>query len=113
MKAASRSSLAAETIHEPSCLDYRRLALRERAVPENEMAETGDDRPPTGLPLFQSLVDRGLSHRRHELESRCIRMQPVIRELFLEQPLIVDHGGKVVEVDDVVFGTIILEPFVQ
>ena len=39
------------------------------------------------------LLDRGLGQRRHDFETRGIRMQAVIGEIFFQQALIVDHSG--------------------
>src|SRR5579872_779417 len=52
--------------------------------------------------LSQCLGDRLLGKRGHDLVSRGVRMQSVVRDFSLEEALVVHRRRKVIQVDEVV-----------
>ncbi len=58
--------------------------------------------------LLHGFLNGRFCQRRHDFVSCIVRMQPVIRQIFLQQSLVIDESRKIIQIDDLVLGAIFL-----
>src|ERR1035438_6708618 len=90
-------------------------ALRPQRSETHCIIELAENEKVSRFSSDQSLFNRRLGQRRHDLVSRSVRVQPIVGQIFFHVAPVVDHGTEVVEIEagGVRRNTVILQPAVQ